>query len=76
MDIQDNVQLEQSNEILNLFEKLQIFDDNMIVDSVKELSFPRNGELRNNEICFYKIKQLPLTKSIQEEKLLKMFYYQ
>lgn len=56
MDIQDNVQLEQSNEILNLFEKLQIFDDNMIVDSVKELSFPRNGELRNNEICFYKIK--------------------
>lgn len=58
MSEQDKMELKQSNEILDLFGKLQISNDNMIVDSVKELSFPRNGELRNNEICFYKIKQL------------------
>ena len=30
----------------------------MIIKSVAALNFPANGELRNNEMCFYKIKQL------------------
>lgn len=52
------LQLEQSNEIIDLFGNLQMANANEIVTSVADLDFPRNGELRNNEMCFYKIKQL------------------
>ena len=50
--------LVQSNEILDLFGNIQTANTNMVVRSVAELEFPKNGELRNNEMCFYKVKQL------------------
>ena len=50
--------LTQSNEIINLFEKIQTTNTDIVVSSVMDLEFPKNGELRNNEMCFYKIKQL------------------
>lgn len=58
MEDTNTFQLEQSNEIINLFGNLQMANSNEIVTSVTDLDFPRNGELRNNEMCFYKIKQL------------------
>lgn len=53
-----NVQLVQSNEILDLFGNLQVVDANMVVDSVANLHFPKRGELRSNEMCFYRVRQL------------------
>ena len=52
------VQLAQSNEILDLFGNIQTVNANMVIKSVVALDFPVNGELRNNEMCFYKVKQL------------------
>ncbi len=52
------VQLAQSNEILDLFGNIQTADANMVIKSVAALDFPAKGELRNNEMCFYKVKQL------------------
>lgn len=54
----NKAQLIQSNEILDLFGDIQTVDTNMVIKSVVELDFPINGELRNNEMCFYKVKQL------------------
>lgn len=50
--------LAQSNEILNLFGMIQSANTEMVVSSVASLDFPANGELRNNQMCFYKVKQL------------------
>ena len=58
MNDNNNEQLIQSNEILDLFSNIQILDDNRVINSVATLDFPINGELRNNEMCFYKIEQL------------------
>lgn len=58
MDIESNTKLVESNEILDLFNNIQMPDKSLIVDSVIELDFPKNGILKNNEICFYKINQL------------------
>ncbi len=58
MRTQNEYELAQSNEILDLFENIQMASNNTIIDSVVELDFPKKGELRNNNICFYKIKQL------------------
>ena len=55
---QNNDELIQSNQILDLFSNIQITNTNLIVDSVIELDFPKNGILKNNEMCFYKINQL------------------
>lgn len=54
----DAIQLAQSNEILNLFGNIQTTNANMVIKTVATLDFPTNGELRNNEMCFYKVKQL------------------
>ena len=51
-------ELKQSNEILDLFGNVQMANENLVVRSVEQLDFPSKGELRNNEMCFYKIKQL------------------
>lgn len=58
MDETNEIQLTQSNEILDLFGAIQTANSDMIIKSVAALNFPANGELRNNEMCFYKIKQL------------------
>lgn len=58
MNDKNDEQLIQSNEILDLFSNIQILDDNRVINSVAALDFPINGELRNNEMCFYKIEQL------------------
>lgn len=58
MGTQSSLNLIQSNEILDLFANIQIANSNMIIDSVAELPFPERGQLKNNEMCFYKIKQL------------------
>ena len=58
MDETNEIQLTQSNEILDLFGDIQTANSDMIIKSVAALNFPANGELRNNEMCFYKIKQL------------------
>lgn len=58
MNSQNNSELIQSNEILDLFSNIQITNTNLVVDSVVELNFPKNGTLEKNEICFYKINQL------------------
>lgn len=54
----EDEQLVQSNEILDLFGNIQTANSDMIIKNVTALDFPTNGELRNNEMCFYKIKQL------------------
>ena len=54
----NSVQLAQSNEILDLFGNVQSANVNMVIRSVAPLEFPTSGELRNNEMCFYKVKQL------------------
>lgn len=54
----NNLELVQSNEILELFGNIQMANDNMVIDSVVELDFPRKEKLRSDEICFYKVKQL------------------
>lgn len=61
MGTQNEVEVVQSEEIIDLFGEFghtQISNNNRIIDSVIELDFPRNGELKNNEMCFYKVKQL------------------
>lgn len=54
----DAAQLAQSNEILDLFGKIQTTNSDMVINSVAALNFPTNGKLRTNEMCFYKVKQL------------------
>lgn len=54
----EELQLVHSNEILELFGNLQTTNTDIVIDTVAPLTFPTNGELRTNEICFYKIKQL------------------
>ena len=51
----EDEQLVQSNEILDLFGNIQTANSDMIIKNVTALDFPTNGELRNNEMCFYKI---------------------
>ncbi len=58
MGNETNAVLVQSNEILKLFENLQTVDSTMQIQEVPDLGFPVNGELRNNEMCFYRINQL------------------
>ena len=51
------ISIVQSNEILALYDQLQIKND-ATIHSVAKFDFPINGVLRNNEKCFYKVKQL------------------
>jgi Predicted ATPase len=51
------VEMRQSNEILNLFGNIQTPNDNE-VKSVDKLDFPKNGKLESKEVCFYRVKQL------------------
>lgn len=50
--------LTQSQEILKLFDDLQAIDSREQVREIVDSNFSGNDELRNNEICFYKVKQL------------------
>ncbi len=53
----DNI-LVQSREILDLFDHLQTTDSNMQIRETEDISFPVNGELKSNEMCFYRVSQL------------------
>lgn len=54
----ESIVLAQSNEIVTLFKDLQAADFDVQVPSIVDSNFPPNGELRNNEMCFYKVSQL------------------
>ena len=58
MESEMNSVIVQSHEILNLFENLQIADSKMQVKAIDETGFPPNGELKSNEVCFYRVSQL------------------
>lgn len=58
MDKLINAELTQSYEIIDLFGELLKENSGKIIDTVAEFPFPYKGELRNNEVCFYRIKQL------------------
>ena len=47
----------ETDDIFTLYDKVQL-KDNAVIKSVVKFDFPINGELRNNEQCFYKVKQL------------------
>lgn len=53
-----NTVLAQSHEIMDLFENLQAADSKMQIQSIVDSNFPTHGELRSNEICFYRVNQL------------------
>lgn len=53
-----STELVQSRELLKFYKDLQTANMNRIVDKVVKLPFPVNGELRNNEMCFYRVSQL------------------
>lgn len=53
-----NTVLVQSHEILELFDNLQTADSDMQIPTIAGSEFPANGELRNNQMCFYRIHQL------------------
>lgn len=55
---EENTLLTQSLEIVELFRNLQEVDSDRQISTVEELVFPRDGRLRNNEMCFYRVKQL------------------
>lgn len=57
-DIGINTNIKQSNEILELFSNIQNINSHKVLDNLVENSFPLNGELRNNEMCFYRVVQL------------------
>lgn len=57
MSENSEISIVQSNEILALYNQLQIKND-ATIHSVAKFDFPINGVLRNNEKCFYKVKQL------------------
>lgn len=50
--------LEESREILNLFNDIQNVSANQVIYEVSDTGFPVQGELKSNEICFYRINQL------------------
>lgn len=51
-------ELMQAKEILGLFTDLQSMNDSIVVDQVIELPFPKQRELKTNEVCFYRVNQL------------------
>lgn len=53
-----NTALVQSHEILELFDNLQEADSGMSIPAIVHSDFPSDGELRNNQMCFYRVKQL------------------
>ena len=50
--------LNQSKEILDLFVNIQAVNNDKIVNNLLPANFPAREELRNNEMCFFKVKQL------------------
>lgn len=58
MENEMNTVLAQSHEIVELFKNLQDVDSGLQIRTVADLDFPPNGKLRNNELCFYRVKQL------------------
>ena len=50
--------LNKSNEILDLFEKIELFDNSKNVAKIKKSDFPEGDDLQFDEMCFFKVKQL------------------
>lgn len=56
--MRENIGLIESNEILDLFSNIQTANTSTVVDNIVNIKFPQSGELKNNEMCFYRVKQL------------------
>ena len=50
--------LQQSNEVIDLFGSMQLVNKNTVVDKLVETELTKKGKLRANEMCFYRVKQL------------------
>lgn len=50
--------LKQSKEILDLFANIKMVNERTIVENLMPANFPQKDDLRMNELCFYKVKQL------------------
>ena len=58
MEKEISTALMQSHGILELFDNLQEANSNKQVRSIVDQDFPQDGELRQNEMCFYRVCQL------------------
>lgn len=56
--IYSDSEISQSNEILNLFQDIQGVNSEDVVGRIKDMSFPVNGELKNKDMCFYRVNKL------------------
>ncbi len=56
--MEKKMDLIESNEILDLFSNMQTINMSGVVDNITKNHFSKAGELKNNEMCFYRIKQL------------------
>ena len=52
----ENSELIQTNPILDIFQNMQNINSQTIANAPIELEFPKNGQLRSNEMCFYRVK--------------------
>ena len=52
------MELDQSNDLLDLFQKIQLFNSGNAVERVEPAPFPDKGLLPNNAMCFYRIDHL------------------
>ena len=50
--------LEQPQQVLNLFDNIQMINEERIVSNLIEPEYPPRYTLRNNQICFYRVNQL------------------
>lgn len=54
----ETLSLTQSEEIIDLFSRIQLTETSIQNSVILERDFPVNGILKHNEMCFYKISQL------------------
>ena len=50
--------LEQPQQVLNLFDNIQLINGERVVANLIEPEYPPKYTLRNNQICFYRVNQL------------------
>lgn len=58
MDNNNELLIKQSNEILNLFEKMYRSSAQGTVEKVEDVGYPPDGELQQKDMCFFQIKEL------------------
>ena len=52
------IELDQSRQILGLFEDIQAISTQAVISDMVTLDYPKEGKFRGNDICFYRISQL------------------